>query len=261
MATPAQRRLVETRHRGWVAPASARFSFRAYAPSTELAPFLDQFWITHWDLDEPFEQHLVSHPSVNLTITEEFSRVAGVIRGTFHCRMEGSGRVVGARFRPGGYRPFLDGPVSQLTERFLPLNEEELSAEVLAADDEGAMAAIERFLLVRGPRPDPVVDEVAALVKLVEEDVSVTRVDRLAELAGTSVRSLQRVFNDYVGIGPKWVIRRFRLHEVAARMSSGEPVDLAALAVQLGYSDQAHLTRDFTSAIGTPPATYARTSA
>jgi AraC-like DNA-binding protein len=35
-------------------------------------------------------------------------------------------------------------------------------------------------------------------------------------------------------------------------------VDWAAVAVELGYSDQAHLVRDFTAAVGTPPARYAR---
>ncbi|MFI9589448.1 helix-turn-helix domain-containing protein [Nonomuraea sp. NPDC052265] len=67
---------------------------------------------------------------------------------------------------------------------------------------------------------------------------------------------MQRLFRDYVGIGPKWVIRRFRLHEAAERVHQG--LDLATLAAELGYTDQAHLTRDFTAAVGMPPAAYAR---
>jgi AraC-like DNA-binding protein len=52
-------------------------------------------------------------------------------------------------------------------------------------------------------------------------------------------------------------MRRARLHEAAERADSGEPVDWAALASDLGYADQAHLTRDFTVTIGVPPARYA----
>ena len=70
-------------------------------------------------------------------------------------------------------------------------------------------------------------------------------------------RTLQRLFADYVGVSPKWVMRRARLHEAAERADSGEPVDWAALASDLGYADQAHLTRDFTVTIGVPPARYA----
>ena len=72
-----------------------------------------------------------------------------------------------------------------------------------------------------------------------------------------TARSLQRLFADYVGVSPKWVMRRARLHEAAERADSGEPVDWAALASDLGYADQAHLTRDFTVTIGVPPARYA----
>jgi AraC-like DNA-binding protein len=52
------------------------------------------------------------------------------------------------------------------------------------------------------------------------------------------------------------VMRRARLHEAATRADSGEPVDWATLALDLGYADQAHLTRDFTTTIGVPPSRY-----
>jgi len=53
------------------------------------------------------------------------------------------------------------------------------------------------------------------------------------------------------------VMRRARLYEAALRADSGEPVDWTALAADLGYADQAHLTRDFTTTIGVPPSRYA----
>jgi AraC-like DNA-binding protein len=65
------------------------------------------------------------------------------------------------------------------------------------------------------------------------------------------------LFGDYVGVSPKWVMRRARLHEAALRADGGEPVDWAALAADLGYADQAHLTREFTATIGVPPSRYA----
>ena len=76
--------------------------------------------------------------------------------------------------------------------------------------------------------------------------------------AGMTVRTLQRGFAEYVGAGPKWVIQRCRLQDAAARAAGAEPVDWAALAVELGFADQAHLTRAFTATIGVPPAVYTR---
>lgn len=225
---------------------------------------MEHFWVVTWsDLAEPYEQRIVSHPTVNLTITEDFHQIAGVIKGGFSYTMRGSGRALGTRFRPGGFRPFLGGPVSELTGRFTEIGEmygaagATLVEQVVAEPDaRAAIAHVETFLLSLGPEQDPLTDEAAALVAMAENDVSMTRVDELAARSGRSVRSLQRLFREYVGIGPKWVIRRFRLHEAAERVYQG--LDLATLAAELGYTDQAHLTRDFTAAVGMPPAAYAR---
>jgi AraC-like DNA-binding protein len=56
------------------------------------------------------------------------------------------------------------------------------------------------------------------------------------------------------------VILRYRLQEAADRAASGADTDWAELAADLGFADQAHFTRDFTTAIGTSPARYARTA-
>ncbi|MGW4638606.1 AraC family transcriptional regulator [Sphaerisporangium sp. NPDC004334] len=266
MPRSPEARLVETRQRGWVNPYAglAAFDIARQAPSSDISAYVDHFWVVTWTgLAEPYEQRIVSHPTVNMTITRDFHRIAGVIKGGFSYTMRGDGRVLGVRFRPGGFRPFLDGPVSQLTGRFAEIGEmygpagAALVEDVLAEPDTAAaIALIEIFLASLKPVRDPVAEEVAALVGMVESDGSVTRVDELAARSGRSVRSLQRLFRDYVGIGPKWVIRRFRLHEAAERVNDG--LDLATLAVELGYTDQAHLTRDFTAAVGMPPAAYAR---
>ena len=74
--------------------------------------------------------------------------------------------------------------------------------------------------------------------------------------SGLTARSLQRLFAEYVGVSPKWVMRRARLHEAAQRASGGEPIDWAELAADLGYADQAHLSRDFTATLGVSPTKY-----
>ena len=111
----------------------------------------------------------------------------------------------------------------------------------------------------------PVLEQLAAAerdrLRVVQLDVDanpeVTRVDALAAQAGLSVRRLQRLFGDYVGVPPKWVIRRYRLHEITERLRNGKAVEWAGLAADLGYADQAHLTRDFTKLVGEPPTMYA----
>lgn len=54
------------------------------------------------------------------------------------------------------------------------------------------------------------------------------------------------------------MIQRCRLQDVAARVAAADTIDWASLAEELGFADQAHLTRAFTATIGVPPAAYAR---
>jgi AraC-like DNA-binding protein len=116
--------------------------------------------------------------------------------------------------------------------------------------------AANRLLRAGLPRPDPQVERIAAILRTVETTPGLTQVEALALGAGMGVRSLQQLFSDYVGVSPKWVIRRYRLHEAADRLANGEEVDLTALALDLGYFDQAHFTSDFRKLVGQAPGQY-----
>jgi AraC-like DNA-binding protein len=94
-------------------------------------------------------------------------------------------------------------------------------------------------------------------VERISQERGLLRVGQLSAALGMPERTIQRLFSEYVGVSPKWVLRRARLHEAALRADHGEPVDWAALAAELGYADQSHLTRDFTATLGVSPARYA----
>jgi AraC-like DNA-binding protein len=83
------------------------------------------------------------------------------------------------------------------------------------------------------------------------------RVDELADAASISVRSLQRLFAEYVGVSPKWVLMRHRVHLAAERIAADPCLEIAALADELGYADQSHFTTDFVRAVGAAPGAYA----
>ena len=250
-----------------------RFRIERLEPPAVLAPFVANFWVLRWDLRgrPPHRQRVLTRPSVHMTFTSYLTtgttraRIAGVVRDDFVEEIHGEGRVVGAAFRPGGFRPFMDAPVSALTGRFPGVDEVfgdeglTLAGEVFAtADAHEAIGRLAAFLTGRDPEPDPSAVKAAAVVERIASWPGLVRVDELAADVGLSARSLQRLFHEYVGIGPKWVIRRFRMQEAAERAASGTGVDWAQLAAELGYADQAHFTRDFTAAVGTSPGRYAR---
>jgi AraC-like DNA-binding protein len=246
--------------------AARRFTLSRRQPSAALAPFVEYHWILRWDLrgQQPHEQTILPHPNVNLSFEPWLTGIYGVHRGRFTRSLTGRGQVLGVRFRAGGFRPFWPAPVSRLTDRVVPAASlfgpaagAAGQAVMRACDDAEMISAAEGLLLPALPACDPLASQAASLVGRIVADSSLRRVDELALASGMTVRGLQRLFSDYVGVGPKWVMRRARLHEAAARADSGEPVDWAGLATALGYADQAHLTRDFTATIGVPPTRYA----
>ena len=97
--------------------------------------------------------------------------------------------------------------------------------------------------------------------KALLETSEIRTVDDLVEQSGIGKRSLQRIFHQYVGVNPKWVIRRYRLHELVERIDSGEELELAQVALELGYFDQSHLINDFKSIVGCSPTKYRQRAA
>jgi len=254
--------------KGILNPADGFTHFRLerHAPSADLAAFVEWHWIVRWDLEgePPFTQEVLPHPNVNLAVQATGSAVHGVTAGRFVATLEGRGRVVASKFTPGGFLPFARGPMTELMERVVPVVEAfgeagralEFEAHRDASDGR-IIETLESFLRSFSPKADASLERVNALVALAQSNRAVTCVDDLAREAAMSSRTLHRLFERYLGVGPKWVIRRSRVQEAADRVASGAKVEWAALAHELGYHDQAHLIHDFKEQIGFTPAAYA----
>ena len=222
-------------------------------PAPDLAAYVERYWIVSWDYAEPYRQLIVPYPVVQLTFQDGRATVNGVRSNHQVKVLEGSGGVFGVEFRPGCFRPFLGAAVSTITDRMLDAREVFGPSLPELID----VPTIERFLRAQLPEQDPRAQEVADMVSEIAATPEITRVDALAHNLGLSIRQLQRLFAEYVGIGPKWVIRRYRLHEVTERLAGGVEIDWSGLASDLGYADQAHLTRDFHAMFGESPTWYA----
>ena len=258
---------VTDRAKGVVAPALAGKMFRLgrYLPPPDLAPFLDHYWIVEWDLRgrPAHTQRTLPYPCVHVVFDRARTGIWGLTTGPFDYELKDAGKVCGLRFRPGAFRAFLGRPLHTITDKVLPLSAvfpwDEAAAQdaVLDTPDDMAMVdAANALLRTVLPAPDPQVDKIAAILRAVEGTPGLTHVEALADVAGMGVRSLQALFSEYVGVSPKWVIRRFRLHEAADQLATGADVDLATLAQGLGYFDQAHFTSDFRRLVGKSPGRY-----
>lgn len=235
--------------------AWSTFQQHAYpAPSPQLAGYVDHYWDVSWHYDPPYRQLVVPYPNVHLAFSGGGATVSGVASGHRTKVLAGEGRVFGVAFRPGCFRPFLGRSVATITDLIVD------AAEIFAGPlpDRVEIDTVEEFLTTHLPEADPRTADAADAVAVIAAKPHITRVDVLADELGVGVRQVQRLFAEYVGIGPKWVIRRYRLHEVTERLGAGVDVDWPALAADLGYADQAHFARDFKAIFGEPPTRYAQ---
>jgi AraC-like DNA-binding protein len=272
---------VERDSRGIIDPwlLRQRVQLTRYPAGPVLDGLVDRFWAVRWDLPPGtvHQQQVLTHPGANVSIGHANgtpgqrepgpleARLYGVARGLSTRVLAGQGWTVAALTRPGGLGAFITGSAAGLTDRVVPLaqalgtDEAALLRQVTAEPDEAARVALLAAALEQAVDPErrTAALSVAEVARLAESDRTVRRLGDLCERSGLGQRTLQRMFLEYAGVPPTWVIRRYRLLEAAEAVREGKPVSWADIAAALGYADQAHLTRDFRAAIGQTPAAYA----
>lgn len=242
---------------------------RRLLPSEKLATHVHHFWSLRWALRSPFTAETLQHPSAQITHVDaaagRCTELVGVHTGRLTRSLTDEGQTFGITFRPAMFQPLLGASMAGLTDRVVPLDQVLGSkanawtrAIQEARDVDDKVAITEAFL---GPLLPPLSPRLARLRDLVERmasDRSILRVDDVSRASGLDARALQRLFQTYVGVSPKWVIQRYRLHEAAMQLAGPHPPTLAALAATLGYSDQAHFGRDFKRTVGETPRSFGR---
>ena len=243
-----------------------KFNLSRHLPAEDLTCFVENHWIVDWDLrgQKPYVAETLPHPSVCLVFERGESRIIGVVTGKFTRRLEGPGRVFGIKFKPGAFYPFVQSPVSEYTDRVIDMADvfgaetKTLREAILSSTEQVEMIEhAESFLRRRFPEPDGTVALINRIVDRIIADRDITRVDHVVSHFNLSKRTLQRIFHAYVGVSPKWVIRRYRLHEATEKMAA-EVLDWPRLALDLGYFDQAHFIKDFKAIVGQSPTEYTR---
>jgi len=240
----------------------------------ELSRFVEWYWCVQWDLrgQPPYVAEVLSYPSVNVTFERTTSGTGGFVNGVcttkFTRELAGEGEAFAVKFRPGGFGAFTGLDVGSFRDAVVELTEvlpraRGLTERVLSAPtSEARRVVLEDFFAeaARGAAVDDAYRLVLRIIAAMESDRELTRVDQITERFGVPIRTLQRLFRRYVGAGPKWVLRRYRLQDGAQMLADGRTADLAALAVELGYFDQAHFCREFATEVGMAPLEYARSA-
>jgi AraC-like DNA-binding protein len=234
-------------------------------PSSHLERLVDRHWIVRWDLrGRPgFRQEVLPHPSLNLVIEPGGARVWGVPTRRDVRILRGRGWAAGIKFRPGAFTAITGTPAAALTDGSVPvldcLGGAVGPALIAAIDRDGqgaAVAALEERLAPYADLEDPALDLVAAIIGGMRSLPPDTKVEAIARAHHIAPRTLQRLFHRYVGVGPKWVLKRLRIHQAVEQLGVSPTIPWTRLALDLGYYDHAHFVRDFRALVGRTPAEY-----
>lgn len=242
------------------------FKLTRFGPSEDLAEWIEHHWMVLYDLGgrPPYTQRNLSHPNQHVVVDSRGETgIFGAATGVFETTLDGSGRVFATKFWPGAFRPFFGRAVSSLADTYVPVEtvfgrtSAELETELEGLNDPVGMAErMEEMFRAQLPEPDEKAGLARRIVRFAEANLELVSAGELAQAFGLGLRALQRLFDEYVGVSPKWVIDRYRMLEAVETLNAGAPDSLTELAHRLGYFDQAAFNHAFEKLTGAAPGAF-----
>jgi len=226
------------------------FSYREIPPSPALAPYVKCFWALRAKSDDPRTERILPDASFELVFHlgdpfpgQPSAIFIGEVRRPTVITPSRNADVFGVRFSPGGVAPFLRAPARAMRDAILPLRDV-LDCEDQIIDSRSRVASMESVLLrrFRETRNHRLARVASSLIASRHGSL---RVREVANIIGTTERSLERAFDDNVGIGVKEYSRLMRFQSFV-RGESDE------------YFDDSQRIPDFHDFGGVTPAQFER---
>jgi AraC-like DNA-binding protein len=231
------------------------------APTPALAAFASSVWIQQVG-DQRVAQRHVPHGGAEVRcVLGEAPRLLGPLTSSTYQDIPAGGTVVGVRLRPGVLGGLVGMPADELVDQNIAgtdiWGDQARLTDLLgnAATPRAALDQLQSFVAQSAGELDPLVNE--AVRNLMPWRG--TGPAALPALLSISERQLRRRCRAAVGVGPKELHRILRFQGFVARVQASvaqqgaSDVDLARWAVETGYHDQAHLSRECRRLLGVTP--------
>jgi len=248
-----------------------RISISAAEPINQLKEYIEYIWFMKWDLqgNESLQCIVAPNPCAKLVTLQQNDTTfpalvvgAQIEAGLFELR--GAGATVGFDFKPGGLFAILDKSVNDwpasgikadgLAKDF-PLCPREAWTETSLNK---WLDEVDHFLirLLSSSRQN----NYKKITSLVEGTLngSFKNSEEMALEVGVSMRSLQRIFQDEVGISPRDVLRIARFNEAIRKIGQDDFKAFVDVALESGFFDQPHMANEFRKLVATSPSKFRR---
>lgn len=240
------------------------------------SPDLSHIVLSYWEFSvvgytkEPFIHQVFADGCVSLVYYRNVKKAASWLHvvgprlDSFSVEVSTGDSFWGVRLSPAACSLVLGFKPAILQNQILPFSEleppvgnklfQQLNKTGSFAE---AVAAYDSCLHSLGLKPTEVDQEVAAAVGLIESSQGRAMIAEVAATVGLSVRQLERRFRATTGLTPKQFARIRRVRATALTLLNDQEKNWAAKAAEMGFADQAHLTREFVAVTGRSPVPFA----
>ena len=257
------------------APAPVELPYTEIAPPADLAPYVDRLWLRTTVRGVPGHVHRVL-PDGCVDVIVHADRGSAELVGAMTRAIEvpdAPAELVAVRFKPGTAAAVAGCTLAALTDRSIDLADLNIAGALADRVGDAGRCAVATSLPARLPLSATAYARLAALIAWLRRRLAdaappdpriahaVTRlsagarIDQVAGELGVTRQHLARGFRTEVGVTPKQLARTARMQRAVTAIGRGG--ELARVAVELGYFDQAHLANDLRALAGITPAAIA----
>ncbi|MGA9678967.1 MAG: helix-turn-helix domain-containing protein [Mycobacterium sp.] len=231
--------------------------YQEYRPDRRLAPLVECGWARSAPAAGFFR--VIPDGCVDLFVSSRGqAMIAGPATTFYDLRADEDGVLVGLRLRPGAAAAVLGRPVSEFTDRMVPLDAAfgvGGAEKVFAATTPGQrVAALQQTVMEQLADSEPFVDTaVIGAIGMLQRRPH-WPVSGVAAAVDLSERQLRRRFETAVGFGPKRLGRILRLQRLLELIHARDDrVRWSELAIEASYADQPHMINECRALAGISP--------
>jgi AraC-like DNA-binding protein len=239
--------------------------YSQFAPHPALMPYIDAYWTATGEGHGLQTEKILPDGCIDIIfnlgpdcLTEsntyllksEQAYLIGTMTRFKETDMLPETRLLGIRFKPAAFTVFYDYPsLHQLTDKTVEFKK--MLAPDVKSITKYANAYLDHFFLKRLSQPKRSLLPVIAGIQAHNGQLSV---NALAQQYFTTIRQLERSFNQHMGISPKEFINLVRYQSTFQKIRHNTAnKSLLEIAYESGYYDHSHLTNEIKKYTGLAP--------
>jgi AraC-like DNA-binding protein len=243
--------------------AGAVGTYAEVDPAASLRAHFKCLWFHRMPDDANIPIAVVPDGCVDILWADGKLKVAGPDRTAVVETIAAGSTIVGLRFQPAAAVNWLRSPMWELVNRRVALEDFWGGEARRLADwigEAGTPRQIARRLQLGMSRIEARIDPPDQQMKAIYAFCNPTNpvslsVTNMADRLGVSERTLRRRCHHVFGYGPKTLERILRFQRFLALARRGKEIGMASFAMEAGYADQAHLSREVRYFSGLSPGT------